>query len=160
MIALLLLASAGGVIRFLAPPESFLHDLGTLLLVAWLPAVGNLIGYLARKIPWRAPPSREFAPHAAFTPQLAAWLEVVDRSGQAPVTVDATAPDCIVVVGRHAFTARLSRPVAELLAAPAPQLLTLEFLRPAVALASLRPGTRFHVLVGTQAVASGQVETT
>jgi hypothetical protein len=156
MIALLLLASAGGVIRYVAPQPSALHDLGTLLLVAWLPAVGNLIAYLARKIPRRAPPSQEFAPDAVFTPHLAAWLEAVDRTGQPPV--DAPAPDCIVVVGRNAFTARLSQPVSELLAATGPQLLTLEFLRPALALDSLRPGTRFYLLVGRLPVAKGQVE--
>jgi hypothetical protein len=158
MVALLLLASAGGVIRYLAPQPSALHDLGTLLLVAWLPAVGNLVGYLARKIPWRRPPARVFAPDAAFTPQLAAWLEAVDRSSEPPI--HAPAPDCIVVVGPNAFTARLSQPVCELLAAPGPQRLTLEFLRPSLALASLTPGTRFHLCLGTQAVATGQVETT
>ena len=70
MIALLVLAASGGVVRWVAPNPSTLRDLGTLLLVLWLPAVGNLIAYFIKRIPRSAPPATEFAPGAAFAPQL------------------------------------------------------------------------------------------
>jgi len=46
MAVMLVLAAAGGVIREMAPNPSVLRDIGTLMLVLWLPAVGNLVCYL------------------------------------------------------------------------------------------------------------------
>ncbi|GAB3646570.1 hypothetical protein [Ramlibacter alkalitolerans] len=154
MIVLLLLAVLGGFIRKFAAPASTLHDVGTLLLVLWLPAVGNLIAYLIRRIPRRPQPAPElpravFPAGSAFTPHLQARLEAI---GALP----AQHADCLLLVAGQAFTARLSAPMAQALAAPQPQ--PIELLRPAAALPRLAPGTAFHLLVGTTAVATGRVE--
>ncbi|HET8744976.1 MAG TPA: hypothetical protein VFM98_05200 [Ramlibacter sp.] len=155
MVVLLLLAALGGVIRKFAAPSSTLHDVGTLLLVLWLPAVGNLIAYLIRRLPRRPQPAAElpraaFPAGSAFTPHLQARLETIEASSQAQQT------DCLLLVAGQAFTARLSMPMAQALAAPQPQ--PIELLRPAAALPRLAPGTVFHLLVGTTAVATGRVE--
>jgi hypothetical protein len=157
MIALLLLAVAGLIIRSLAPEPSTLRDIGSLLLVLWLPAVGNLIAYLVRKIPRRAPPAIDFAPDAAFVPHLQVHMEVVEAAA-ALAALDRHGSRCVVLVGRQGFTARLARPVAQTLAAPGPQTLQLQLLHPDVALPRLAAGTEFHLLAGTTAVAKGRVE--
>lgn len=157
MIVLLLLAALGGVIRKFAAPSSTLHDVGTLLLVLWLPAVGNLIAYLIRRIPrppQRAPelPRAAFPAGSAFTPHLQARMESIGAIG----ATEASQTDCLLLVAGQAFTARVSVPMAQALAAPQPQ--PIELLRPAAALPRLAPGTVFHLLVGTIAVARGRVE--
>ena len=155
MVVLLLLAALGGVIRRYAPQPSTLHDIGTLLLVLWLPAVGNLIAYLVRRIPRRPPrpaalPRTPFPAGGAFTPHLHAQLEAIDDP-----QVQET--ECLLLVAGQAFTARLALPVASALRAPQPQ--PIELLRPGAALPRLGAGTAFHLLVGTTAVAKGLVVT-
>jgi hypothetical protein len=157
MAMLLLFALAGGVIRTLAPDPSTLRDFGSLLLVLWLPAVGNLIAYLVKKIPRGAPRVTEFAQGAPFAPQLQAHIRPVPLPEGALAAIDPSSNLCTLLVGRHGFTARLPMPVRALLASPQVQTVALELLRPQVALRKLPPGTAFHLLAGTAAVASGQV---
>src|SRR6478609_1073460 len=82
MAVLLLLAASGGVIRKFAPDPSVLRDVGTLLLVLWLPAIGNLIAYFVSKIPRKAPPRTEFDAGAAFSPHLHAEVEAAGVPAQ------------------------------------------------------------------------------
>ena len=42
---LLLFAVGGGLLRWLAPQPSLARDMGSLLLVLWLPIIGNIIAY-------------------------------------------------------------------------------------------------------------------
>ena len=157
MAVLLLLAVCGGVIRHFAPDPSTLRDVGTLLLVLWLPAVGNLIAYLIRRIPRRAPRAAPGFPEAgAFAAHLSARLDAIELEPAAGALLAAEGRACMLLVGDQAFTARLAQPVARALAAPQPQ--PIELLRPAAALAQLAPGTAFHLLIGTTAVAKGRVE--
>ena len=155
MIALLSLAVAGGVIRHYAPNPSTLRDVGTLLLVLWLPAVGNLIAWLIRKIPRSVPPATEFAPGAVFAPQLKVALERTELAAEAVVPPDLA--DGIVLVGRRGFVARVGEPLVRLLAVAGEQEAMLELLHPQGALPQLGAGTEFHLLVGTTAVAKGRV---
>jgi len=155
MAALLALAVLGGVIRYSAPNPSTLRDIGTLLLVLWVPAIGQLIGYLARKIPYSAPPPNEFAPGAPFTPHLQASITPVPLPDQ--TLPDPNESRCTLIVGRNGFTARLQQPVAQWLALPGTQQAGIELLRPALACKHLPPGTTFHILVDTVAVARGTV---
>jgi hypothetical protein len=155
MAALLALAIAGGVIRYFAPNPSTLHDVGTLLLVLWLPAVGNLISFLVRRIPLKAPRIVDFPAGAAFTPHLQVRLEPAGTAALAPAE-----RRCTLLVGSHGFTARLAQPLLETLRVPGPQAAALELLHPAVALPHLAPGTDFHLLVGTTGVAKGCVTAT
>ena len=156
MSVLLALAIGGGVLRYFAPNPSTLRDVGTLLLVLWLPAVGNLVGYLLRKIPRRARPATEFPPGAAFVPQLRASIEATaEPSALAALRADERR--CTILVGRRGFTARVGAPLARTLGAKGAQEVALELLHPAVALPHLSPGTDFHLLVGATAVAAGRV---
>ena len=152
MAVMLGLATAGAVIRYYAPNPSTLRDVGSLLLVMWLPAVGNLVGYFVRKIPRRAPPVTEFADAAAFAPNLQVLIE-----STGPAEIDPLQRRCVLLVGRDGFTARTERPLAELLHVQGEQALAVELLHPAVALRKLKPGTAFHLLVETTAVAKGRV---
>ncbi|MEJ5991139.1 hypothetical protein WG902_14145 [Ramlibacter sp. PS3R-8] len=143
MIALLSLASAGAVIRVLAPNPSTLRDIGTLLLVLWLPAVGNLVAWFARRIPRKVPPATQFAPGAAFAPQWKVRLE--DQALPMP-----EAASVLIVVGRNGFVGRMG-PMGD------GQDTMLELLHPQSALPHLGTGTQFHVLVREVAVAKGRV---
>ncbi|MBA3773934.1 MAG: hypothetical protein H0X13_16020 [Ramlibacter sp.] len=49
MATLLGLAIVGAVMRYWAPNPSATRDIGTLMLVLWLPAVGNLISFAVRE---------------------------------------------------------------------------------------------------------------
>ena len=157
MIALLVLAALGGLVRTYAPNPSTLRDIGTLLLVLWLPAVGNLIAYLLKKVPRSAPPATSFAVGSTFTPHLDVNLQVMEMPKGLLAALDPDERQCTVLVGRSGFTARVREPLPQLLAAPGPRALALEVLHPAVALGRLKPGTDFHLLAGTTAVAKGTV---
>lgn len=140
MIALLSLASAGAVIRALAPEPSTLRDIGTLLLVLWLPAVGNLVAWFVRRIPRKVPPATDFAGGAAFAPQLRVAIEPLG-------TMPPEASTVLVVAGRRGFVGRVSG---------APHA-TLELLHPQGALPYLAAGTEFHLLAGRTPFAKGRV---
>src|SRR3954463_5563666 len=107
MIALLLLALTGGFIRRYAPNPSTLRDIGSLLLVLWLPAVGNLIAYFVKRIPHRAPPATSFPVGSTFNPQLDVRLQATELPGDLLAALDPDERQCTVLVGRAGFTARL-----------------------------------------------------
>lgn len=157
MAALLALAVSGLVLRTFAATPSTLRDVGTLLLVLWLPAVGNVIAYLLRKIPYRTPPATDFAAGAAFTPHLQASVEVVAVDAQSLATLAPADSRCILVTGRRAFTARVAQPVAQAFGLAGEQPMAFELLHPAAALPHLGGGTEFHVLVGSTGVGKARV---
>jgi hypothetical protein len=157
MIALLLLAASGAIIRKVAPNPSTLRDVGTLLLVMWLPAVGNLIAYLIRKLPRRTPAAPDFVANAPFTAHLLVELQGLDAAEGARAGLPTGERRCTILVGQQAFTARLDEPVASAIAAAGTRTIALEFLRPDVALSQLVPAADFHLLVGQTAVARGRV---
>lgn len=157
MAVLLLLAASGGVIRKFAPDPSVLRDIGSLLLVLWLPAIGNLIAYFIGKIPRKAPPRTEFETGAAFVPQLQAEIEAADVPADVMTALSPQEHKCTILVGRHGFTARLAEPLRQTFATPGKQTLALEFLHPAVALPKLPEDTAFHLLAGTTGIATGRV---
>jgi hypothetical protein len=157
MIALLSLAVSGAVIRHFAANPSVLRDVGTLLLVMWLPAVGNLIAYLIRKLPRKAPQVRDFPAGSAFSADLQVRASIL---GVAPELLAALNPRddrCTVLAGQQGFSARLAMPLAQAFAQGGEQILSLQLLRPEVALRELTPGTDIHLLVGTTAAASGRI---
>jgi TRAP-type C4-dicarboxylate transport system permease small subunit len=49
MATMLGLALVGGAMRYWAPNPSVTRDIGTLMLVLWLPAVGNLVSFVVRQ---------------------------------------------------------------------------------------------------------------
>lgn len=154
---MLALAVTGGVVRHYAPAASTLHDIGTLLLVMWLPAVGNLIAWVVGKLPRPAPPPTDFPADRAFTPQLEIQVERSPLPDGWLATLDPDERRAVLLVGRHGFTVRGARPLREWLAQPVSPSLWLELLRPGSARKALTPGTALHVLVGTTVVAKGSV---
>jgi hypothetical protein len=158
MAVLLAVATAGALIRHYAPNPSTLRDIGTLLLVMWLPAVGNLIAYLVRKIPRRPARASGFAAGTPFTPHLRVRLQAVDVPAAVLAAIGAQERQCALIVGQQGFTARLEQPVLQALApAASPAGVALELLRPSVALPQLQAGTVFNLVVHSTAVATGSV---
>jgi hypothetical protein len=156
MAALLSLATAGGIVRALAPDPSTLRDVGTLMLVLWLPAIGNLLGYLRGRLPHAAPPPTAFEPGSPFSPHLQARLERLDLpAGFAEAQTREQLGT--VLVGRQGFTVRFAQPVAAWLVSEGEPVVPMELLRPRAAIQYLPVGTDFHLLVGVQPVAKGRV---
>jgi len=154
MATLLALAVAGAAMRYWAPNPSLTRDVGTLLLVLWLPAVGNLIAFLVRKWPRPAPRVTGFAATRAFSPQL-----IVSLSPIASAAPPAEEILCTVVLGKEGFTARMAAPFTEVVAsAGGTQDVPLELLRPELALPRLPTGTSFELFIGRVHVAQGTVE--
>ena len=159
--ALLLLAVAGGVLRITADNPSLARDIGTLLLVLWLPAIGNLIAFLRTRLPPGKAMVIDFAPGGVFQPQLEVALSPVPGAARIAQREAQESPGeeddlCTLLVGRQGFTVRADRPLTPVWAGP-PSRIELELLRPEVALPHLPVGTAFQVLVGRSVVASGQV---
>jgi len=50
VIVLLCLAVGGALLRHFAAQGSMLRDIGTLLMLIWLPVVGNIVGWLMARI--------------------------------------------------------------------------------------------------------------
>jgi hypothetical protein len=157
MVVLLALAVSGAVLRFFAPNPSTLRDMGTLLLVMWLPAVGNLIAYLVRRMPRRKPPATPFDAGAPFQPQWQARIEATGVPPRLLAALDPAERRCTVVLGRHGFVARLAQPLAQVLSSGGEQMQEMQFLHPELAFTHLEPGMEIHLLVGNTAVAKGRV---
>lgn len=151
---LLALALVGAGMRQWADNPSLARDIGTLLLVLWLPAVGNIVAFAIGR--WRAahPQRPPFDPAAAFQGHL---LVELARVGPAAAGAATDAGLCTLVVGSQGFTARLAQPLALWLAGPQPAVLQVQLLRPTLALPRLPPGAPFSVLAGTRAVGTGRV---
>lgn len=157
-VVLLLFAVGGGLLRWLAPQPSLARDIGSLLLVLWLPIIGNIIGWLVARAhaPKAAPPG--FAPGSPFTPsaQVSLTLLAADVPAQSRPIRTGLFP-CMVAVGHEAFSARLQVPPH---AEPVPEVaqdFALEFLRPELALPKLPAGTEFMLLSGRTLLGRGQV---
>ena len=162
---LLLFAVGGGLLRWLAPQPSLARDMGSLLLVLvlvlvlWVPIIGNIIAWVVAQAhkPKNAPPG--FAPDSPFTPS--AHITLTLLAAEVPSQsrpIRAGLFNCMVVVGHEAFSARLQVPPH---AEPVPEVaqpLEVEFLRPEVALPKLKPGTDFTLLSGRTLLGRGQVQ--
>ncbi|MEO5670361.1 MAG: hypothetical protein ABIR26_06675 [Ramlibacter sp.] len=155
VLVLLGLAVLGGLARLWAPDPSLARDIGTLLLVLWLPVVGNVVAFLIRKARERMRPVTAFAAGAPFVPHL--WVQL--EPAEPPPGWEAR-PDgeiCTLVLGSEGFTARLGLPLAGWHVRGQVDSAELQFLRPAVALRRFPVATRFSVIVNGQVVGTGRV---
>ena len=104
VIAILLLALAvlGALMRQLAEADSLAHDIGTLLLVMWVPVVGNIVGYFMKKYAPKPRLPAGFTAGAPFTAHVSAGLQF-----------DVEMPDlgapwtCTLLQGTQGYTVRL-----------------------------------------------------
>ena len=150
VVILLLLALVGGAIRLWAPNPSTLRDLGSLMLVLWVPVIGNVIAFFVRKIKLRRTPF-----DLPFVPDLLVELAPL---APPPLLAEPLAGDsCALVVGTEGFTVRLSQPLAGWLKAGAPIQLQAQFLKPKMALALFPPDTSFRIVAQLQLVGQGRV---
>lgn len=151
MATLLGLAVVGAAMRHFAPNPSLVRDIGTLLLVLWLPAVGNLVAYGVRQWHLHTRRHSDFNAAQSFSPQLVVRVTSVRQ----PCSAMATQPRrCTIAIGTEGFTARAEVPLAPLLVESG---MPLELLRPGLALRRLPAGTRFELMAGHVSVADGTV---
>jgi hypothetical protein len=152
---LLILALAGAAIRQWADKPSIARDIGTLLLVLWLPIIGNVVAYVITRMQSarRARRSAGFAPDAAFAAHL--LVEVLPLAPAPAFSKEER--NCTLVVGQEGFTARSTTPLAQWLAAGAARPVALQLLRPDLAMPRLTAGASFSVLAGRSLAASGRV---
>ena len=156
--ALFGLALIGGAIRYYAPNPSLTRDMGNLLLVLWVPAIGNVIAFVVRQVRERRAAPSAFAAGQHFAPQLSVEMTPLAPQMRAALgRLDPLQDHCTLVLGSDGFTARISRPLAGWLSQGQAQALQLEFLRPAQALPRFAAGTGFRVLAGTTVVGEGRV---
>jgi len=161
IVAVLLCVAVGGaVVRHYATPGSTTRDIGTLLMVLWVPIIGNVIAWLIGKLPRRAPPAQPptFDSARAFTPHLS--VELTLRPPALPshdVPLAAGEYRCALVVGNEGFSARWLVPHGAQLERGKPHALDVELLTPETASARLPGGAVFRVLVGDSFIADGRV---
>ncbi|MBW0171165.1 MAG: hypothetical protein KXJ61_13175 [Hydrogenophaga sp.] len=157
-VVMLVLALVGGLVRWLAPQPSVARDLGSLLMVLWLPIVGNIIGWLIQRAKAPRHVLQGFAADAAFEPS--ARIELTLLAADTPREsrpIRAGYFDGALVVGSEGFTTRLAVPVDGEPVPEVPCVLAVQFLRPALALARLAPGERFTLLAGRRVLGTGHV---
>lgn len=164
IVAVLLCVAVGGaIVRHYATPGTTTRDIATLLMVLWVPIIGNVIAWLISKRPRRAlrapavaPPSFDTAD--VFTPH--ARVELTFRKPGLPSQDVPIAPGeyrCALVVDKEGFSARWVVPPGEALERGKAATLEVEYLSPDVARPRLAQGAEFRVLIGDSFIADGRV---
>jgi hypothetical protein len=146
---LLVLAVVGGAIRYLAPNPSTLRDMGSLMLVLWVPVIGNVIAFLVQRIKLRRTPF-----DSPFAPDL---LLEMSPLVPPPRLAHPIADACALVVGTEGFTVRLSQPLAGWLKAGTSVQVQAQFLKPGMAIAHFETQTPFRIVAQQQLVGQGRV---
>lgn len=158
-IILLSLAVAGALMRHFAAPASTTRDIGTLLMVLWLPIIGSVVGWLFAKLRRRAASEPlAFEAGSAFKPH--ALVELTLRASQVPAEntlIPGGEHRCALVVDNEGFSARWFVPADQTFRRGQLQTLQVEFLAPALALPLFRPEAVFRMLVGESFVGDGRV---
>lgn len=159
MAVLLTFAVLGALMRYWAPNPSLTRDIGTLLLVLWVPAIGNVIAFLVRRTQEQLRHRAGFDAKPQFTPHLKVRLAPVPAQAALIAALSPQQRECAVILGSDGFSARTQGALAQLLRdGNEAHAVALEFLKPALALPRLSPGTGFHLVVGNTAIAEGTVE--
>lgn len=156
---LLVLALLGAAMRTWAVNPSLTRDVGTLLLVLWLPVIGNIVAFViaqAHRIRAARRPIA-FAAGAPFSAHLQVQLVPVPAGTGGDPLLAAGERTCTLVIGHEGFTARMADPLATWLAAGAAQTIAVELLRPQAALPRLAAGTEFTVFAAGALIGTGRV---
>jgi hypothetical protein len=162
VVLLLCVAVGGAVLRHLGAPGTTLRDVGTLLMLLWIPVIGNVIAWLIGQL--RRKPATDAAPAAAadalqtFRPQLA--VELTLRPAAVPaedLPIAEGEHHCAFVIGNEGFSGKWRVPEGGSFYRGTPQRLEVEFLAPALALPKFAPGVVFRMLVGESFIGDGRV---
>ena len=159
VIILLCVAIGGALLRYFTVPRSTAHDVGTLLMLLWLPIIGNVITWLVGKMrrPAEAAPA-VFEEGSVFKPH--ALVELTLRPPQLPIEDKPIGEGehlCHLVLDNQGFSVRwLVRP-GELMRRGQPHPTEIEFLSPALALPRFQPNASFRMMVGESFIGDGRV---
>ncbi|MGI4778996.1 MAG: hypothetical protein ACRYGA_12895 [Janthinobacterium lividum] len=172
VVVLLFIAVSGAAIRHFVAPPSTLRDIGTLMLLLWIPVIGNVVAWFFGKVRTArqaaqatrstgaarpAPP-----PIATATGPFAAdvLVEFTLRPASIPaedLPIAEGEHQCAFVVGNEGFSARWRVPAGKSFLRGTAQVLEAQFLSPVVALPKFGPGTPFRMLVGDAFIGDGKV---
>ena len=162
VVLLLCVAVGGAVLRHRGAPGTTLRDVGTLLMLLWIPVIGNVIAWLIGQL--RRKPATDAAPAAAvdalqtFRPQLE--VELTLRPAAVPaedLPIAEGEHHCAFVIGNEGFSGKWRVPEGGSFYRGTPQRLEVEFLAPALALPKFAPGVVFRMLVGESFIGDGRV---
>ena len=168
VVILLCVALGGAVLRHLSAPGSTQRDVGTLLMLLWIPIIGNIIAWLVNRMraaralkkaaadmaaaPARPLPDTPFEPHA--------WVELTLRPAGVPaedLPIAEGLHHCALVIGNEGFSVRWQVGPGQSFRRGTRQTLPVEFMAPDAALPRLKPGLEFRLLVGEAFIGDGQV---
>jgi hypothetical protein len=161
VIVLLCVAAGGALLRHFAAPGSTARDVGTLLMLLWLPVIGNVVAWLFAKLRRPAPTAADpsgFEAKGAFHPH--ALVELTMRAPQLPsedMPIAEGEHRCALVVDNEGFSARWFVAPGRAFRRGTAQALEVEFLAPALALPRFQRDAAFRMLVGESFVGDGRV---
>lgn len=168
VVVLLFLAVAGAAIRHFATPGTTTRDIGTLMLLLWIPVIGNVVGWLMGRL--KRPPKPVPASEAAVADRIALATETPFRAhALADITLRPAAVPaedawiaegehyCAFVVGNEGFSGRWQVPAGGEFRRGTRQRLPVEFLSPDVARPRFAPDTAFRMLVGEAFIGDGTI---
>ena len=174
VVVLLFLAASGAAIRHFVAPPSTLRDIGTLMLLLWIPVIGNVVAWFfgkarmarqaakASRSAGTAPagPAMPVAPLATGAFAADVIVDFTLRPASIPAEDRPIAEgehQCAFVVGAEGYSARWRVPVGGSFLRGTAQTLEAQFLAPTLALARFQAGTPFRMLVGDAFIGDGKV---
>jgi hypothetical protein len=154
-VALLVTGVAGALLRGFSSPQSTPYYLGTLLMVMWIPIVGNIISFLARRLRPKAAPESPLL-SMPFVSQMVVRLDLhAELSPQSPKREQDGKIHCFLILGTEGFSVRVSPLDAH--AANEDQAVEVQFLVPELALTKFSVGSTFKLMQGVSVFGTGQV---
>jgi hypothetical protein len=156
VVVLLIMAVAGALLRSFAVPQSTPYYLGTLLMVMWVPIVGNIISFLGKKLSPVALAKPTFSAATPFVRQA-----VVELRGQSEQDLDLPQKEQdgrihgLFVVGTEGFSIRFS--LLDIEVADGCLGAEVQFFSPAAARPKFPVGSAFKVMQGNSGIGTGQV---
>ena len=154
-VALLVAAVAGALLRSFSSPQSTSYYLGTLLMVMWIPIVGNIIAFAVRKVGPTAPAESPIL-STTFVSQMVVELDLdAERSLQLLKRERDGKIHGLFVLGTEGFSVRIS-PIEDQ-AASGGKDAEVQFLASETALPKFSAGTTFKLAQGRSFVGTGRV---
>jgi hypothetical protein len=153
---LLVTGVAGALLRSFSSPQSTPYYVGTMLMVMWVPVVGNIISFLVNRLSPAAPVRPSFSSAMPFVPQVVVKLVLSLAPGQGLAMNESDGKHhCLFITGTEGFSARVS-PLETEIAGEA-LCAEVQFLLPAAALPKFPIGRTFEMKQGGRVVGTGQV---